>query len=296
MGTPDLGSRPSSVLTPGQLQTQLGHQAWQPAPGRQGGYLQTGSTSAETRGLGPCLSPGSLFLPPCARPLEAPRGPCAARPLQNPHLQPPPSAPGSQSPELSMGSPELRSSSRGLCIGCLLLHPQGLRAALTGPSPLCLLADAAHPVSSGVWPYQVSMWPLWSPVTVGSQRRQGPASIWVRSGPRVQNPVAPEVLAAPPSPSPTAIPLPLLHAWPQVGTAWCPGQEAPPVEIPPALPHGTEAPFAQSSPEGHFPRNFILSQPSPRMCLRGRQLQPGPEPLLLLKVARVWAGPEAQTE
>ena len=49
MGTPDLGSSPSSVLTPGQLQTQLGRQAWQPAPGWQGGYLQTGSTSAVMR-------------------------------------------------------------------------------------------------------------------------------------------------------------------------------------------------------------------------------------------------------
>lgn len=82
-GTPDLGSSPSSILTPGQLETQLGRQAWQPAPGRQGGHLQTGSTSAVTRGLGPCLSPGSLFPLPFL-PSEAPRGLCPARPLQNP--------------------------------------------------------------------------------------------------------------------------------------------------------------------------------------------------------------------
>ena len=101
MGTPDLGSSPSSVLTPGQLQTQLGHQAWQPAPGRQGGYLQTGSTSAVTRGLGPCLSPGSLFPPPCARPFR-----------------------GSPGPVSSQASPELPLPAAALCPGVTVTRAQ----------------------------------------------------------------------------------------------------------------------------------------------------------------------------
>lgn len=146
--TPDLGSSPSSVLTPGQLQTQLGRQAWQPAPGRQGGYLQTGSTSAVTRGLGPCLSPGSLFLPSCARPFRGSPGPVSSQASPELPLPAAASARGSQSPELSTGNPELRSSSRGLCVGRRLLCPKKLRAGLLAPH-LCLLAEAVHPVFRG---------------------------------------------------------------------------------------------------------------------------------------------------
>lgn len=64
------------------------------------------------------------------------------------------------------------------------------------------------------------------------------------------------------------------------------------MEIPPACTHSALKP-PLPCPHQAVSRNVIVSQPSPRMCPRGRQFQPGPEPLLLLKAARMWAGPES---
>ena len=125
---------------------------------------------------------------------------------------------------------------------------------------LCLLVDAAHPVSNGDWSPAlpgVHVAPLVSrhcgfSATPGSRQHLGQ----IRSP--CAEPSGPEVLAAPPSPSPTAIPLPLLHVWPQVGTAGRPGQQAPPVEIPPARPHSTLKP---PLPSPH--RRVTLPETSP---------------------------------
>lgn len=170
---------------------------------------------------------------------EALRGLCPARPLQNSHFQPP-LLPGGHSHQssaretLSSGAPPVDSASAA---GCSAPRSSGLGCwRLTSVCWQRLSTPSSEETEVRPCP------PLWSPVTVGSQRPQGPTRIRVRSRPHVQNPVAPEVLAAPPSPSPTAIPLPLFHVWPQVGTALHPGQEAPPMEIPPARLHSALKP------------------------------------------------------
>lgn len=139
--------------------------------------------------------------------------------------------------------------------GCSAPEARGLAA---GPSPLSV--GRCHPprlqrrLESS--PARCPRGPSGLPTLWVLRAPQGPTSIRVRSRPRVQNPVAPEVLAAPPPPSPTAIPLPLFHVCPQVGTARLPGQEAPPVEIPPARLHSAlklplPCPHQRVSPKRH---------------------------------------------
>ena len=213
--------RPAGWLPPDRLHVssdqRLGPlpQPWVPVP--------AALCSAVQRLSGACVQPGLSRTPTSSR-----------RPLPGGH-----SHQSSAQETLSSRAPPVDSASAAGCSA-----PKKLRAGLLAPH-LCLLADAVHPVFRGDWSPALprcprgpsgllSLWVLSAP--------QGPASIWVRSRPRVQNPVAPEVLATPPSPSTTAIPLPLFHVWPHVGTAWHPGQEAPPMEIPPARLHSALKP------------------------------------------------------
>lgn len=187
-----------------------------------------------------------------------------------------------------MGSPELRSLSHGLCVGRLPLHPQRLRAVPTGPSPL----------SVGRCCPSCLQWRLESSPTGCPCGPSGLPSLWVLSDPRVPPASGSDQVPVcraqwPRSPGSTSFPLPHRHP-PPTFTRVAPGGDSRAPRTtgttrgnPTGSPTlDTEAPFAQSSPEGHSPRNFTLPQPSPRMCLRGRRLRPGPEPLLLLKVAQ----------
>ena len=242
-GTPDLGSCPSSVLTPRQLQTQLGHQAWQPAPGRQGVTSGLALHQRRPEAWAPASAPGPCSCCPVLGLWRLPRArvqpglsrtpTSSRRPLPGGHSHPSSAweALSSGASPVDSASAACRSTRRGSGLCRLAPH-------------LCLLADAAHPVSSGDWSPaipSVHVAPLvsrhcGSSATPGSRQHLGQ----IRSP--CAGPSGPEVLAAPPSPSPTIIPLPLLHVWPQVVTARRPGQQAPPVGIPPARPHSALKP------------------------------------------------------
>lgn len=210
-GNTRFGVQSELVLTPGQPDS-AGASGLAACPRPAGGHLQTGSTSAVTRGLGPASALG-----PCSRCPSSLRrlpGPVSSQASPRTHLQPPPSARGHRHPSsawetLSSRALPMDSASAA---GCSAPEAQGWAA---GPS-LCLLAGAVRlqtRLESG--PARLShVAPLVS-VTVGSPEPPGshqhPGQNHV---PVSKNPVAPEVLAAPPPPPP---PLPFSTCVPRWG-------------------------------------------------------------------------------